>query len=211
MRPDDGMMMVLNTERLRLRPWRVDDEEETRSLFRYARDPEVGPAAGWAVHGSPQESARIIRDVLAVPETYAITLAGDDEAIGSVGLSYGTLIFTSDEVDGNRYGIGSEIEGRPAKACEFGYWIAKPFWGQGLVPEAVAAFICHGFEDLGLESMWARHDVNNVKSKRVMQKCGLQYAGTMHHVRMEQLDGEVYRDEDVRRITRQEWLTARGR
>ena len=41
--------MELETERLVLRPWREDDAE---SLYKYAKDPEVGRAAGWKPHGS---------------------------------------------------------------------------------------------------------------------------------------------------------------
>lgn len=199
------LMTVLQTERLVLRPWKVDNELEARVLYRYASNPEIGPSAGWSIHNSSQESADIIRTVLAVPNTFAITMKGNDEPIGSIGLSYGTVIFTSTEVDGNRYGSGMNSEGNKPQACEFGYWIAKPYWGRGLVPEAVRELLRYGFADLGLRAMWARHDVENIKSQRVMQKCGLSYAGTMHHVRMELLPGEVYRDEDVRRITRAEW------
>ena len=198
-------MTELATERLILRPWKVDDEHETQALYRHASNPDIGPAAGWATHTSSEESAEIIRHVLAVPGTFAITCSGSDEPIGSIGLSYGTLIFTSAEVDGNRYGSGLKVEGQQAKACEFGYWIAQEYWGRGLVPEAVQMFFRYGFERLGLNAMWARHDVGNIKSRRVMEKCGMRYAGTMHDVHMELLPGDVCRDEDVRRITREEW------
>jgi RimJ/RimL family protein N-acetyltransferase len=199
-------MTVLTTQRLVLRPWRVDDEQEAQALYRYASDPDIGPSAGWSVHHNVEESMGIIRKVLATPETFAITAADEDIPIGSIGLSYDTVIFTSTEIDGNRYGSGLTGNESKPQACEFGYWIAKPYWGRGLVPEAVRELFRHGFEDLGLDSMWARHDIENVKSKRVMHKCGMHYEGTMHHVHMELLPGEVYRDEDVRRITRDEWL-----
>ena len=39
--------MTLETERLILRPWKEDDAE---SLYKYAKNPEVGPIAGWPVH-----------------------------------------------------------------------------------------------------------------------------------------------------------------
>ncbi len=47
--------MVIHTERLTLRPWRETDAE---SLFAYASDPDVGPAAGWPPHRSVEESRR---------------------------------------------------------------------------------------------------------------------------------------------------------
>ena len=45
--------MILETERLILRPWQ---EEDAEALFEYARDPEVGPPAGWPPHTSIENS-----------------------------------------------------------------------------------------------------------------------------------------------------------
>ena len=75
--------MMLETERLLLRPWRESDAED---LYRYASDPNVGPIAGWPVHTSIENSREIIRDVFSAEETYAVCLKGDRRAIGSIGL-----------------------------------------------------------------------------------------------------------------------------
>ena len=61
--------MTLETTRLILRPWNESDAE---SLYKYASDPTVGPAAGWPPHTSVENSREIIRDVLSAPETYAV-------------------------------------------------------------------------------------------------------------------------------------------
>ena len=53
--------MDFETDRLILRPWTEDDAE---SLFLYAKDPAVGPIAGWPVHTSVDNSRDIIKDVL---------------------------------------------------------------------------------------------------------------------------------------------------
>ena len=52
---------MLETERLLLRKW---TEEDADSLFEYAKDPEVGPIAGWPPHRSREESLDVIRNVL---------------------------------------------------------------------------------------------------------------------------------------------------
>ena len=75
--------MTLETERLILRSWKEDDAE---SLYKYAKNPEVGPIAGWPVHTSVENSREIIKSVLAADETYAVCLREDNVAIGSIGL-----------------------------------------------------------------------------------------------------------------------------
>ena len=78
--------MRLETERLILRPWTEADAE---SLYEYARDPRVGPAAGWPVHTSVENSREVIRTILSAPENYAVCLKTDNRAIGCVGLTVG--------------------------------------------------------------------------------------------------------------------------
>ena len=55
---------MLETKRLLLRPWR---ETDAAQLYLYAKDPDIGPRAGWPVHTDVENSRQIIRDVLADP------------------------------------------------------------------------------------------------------------------------------------------------
>ena len=82
--------MYLETERLILRPF---DESDAESVYEYAKDPDVGPIAGWAVHTSVENSREIIKNVLAVPETYAICLKPDNKArINQINYFWGEYI-----------------------------------------------------------------------------------------------------------------------
>ena len=77
-------MTQLETSRLILRPWCGSDAQ---ALYRWARDPEVGPSAGWAPHTSVENSREIIRTVLSEEGTFAVLLKGGDGGpIGSVGV-----------------------------------------------------------------------------------------------------------------------------
>lgn len=146
--------MTRTTERLVLRPWRETDAE---SLYRYACDGQVGPAAGWKPHESVEESRQIIRTVLSQPDTLAVLLRErPEEAIGSVG------VFPTDAPDG---------EGEP----EIGYWIGRPFWGQGLIPEAVRELLRWCFVERGAARVWCGYSPGNDKSRRVIEKCGFTY------------------------------------
>lgn len=176
--------MLLETERLILRPWEETDAEE---LYKYAKDPQVGPIAGWPPHTSVQNSREIIQKVLSAEETYAVILKSTNKPIGSIGLMFG----------GN-----SNIEIRLYEA-EIGYWIGVPYWGQGMIPEAVRELMRHGFEDLNLTALWCGYFEGNIKSKRVQEKCGFKY----HHIEKDKpwpLMNDV-RTEIITRITREEW------
>ena len=155
--------MILQTERLILRPFTEADAE---SLYEYAKDDRVGPIAGWPPHTSVENTREVIKYILSAEETYAVCLREDNRAIGSIGLMIG-----------ERSNIGlPETEG------EIGYWIGVPFWGQGLIPEAVRELIRHAFDDLGLERLWCGYFDGNEKSKRVQEKCGFVYHHTNRDV-----------------------------
>lgn len=151
--------MKFETERLVLRPWSVEDAE---SLYEYAKDSEVGPIAGWPAHTSVDNSREIIKNVLEIPETYAVCLKADNKAIGSIGLLIGEK---------------SNIKIADNEA-EIGYWIGVPFWGQGLIPEAVKVLMEYAFEELKMKKLWCGYFDGNEKSKRVQEKCGFQYQFT---------------------------------
>lgn len=176
--------MDLVTARLILRPWR---EADAPSLYEYAKDPAVGPIAGWPPHTSEENSREIIRTILSAPETYAVCLKKDNRAIGSVGLMIGS-----------RSNLDlSETEG------EIGYWIGVPFWGRGLIPEAVNELIRRAFADLSLTTLWCGYFDGNERSRRVQEKCGFVY----HHTNKDvfwALMNDV-RTEHITRLTKEEW------
>ena len=177
--------MILETKRLILRPWQDTDAED---LYKYASSPEVGPSAGWPVHVSVENSLGVIRGVLSAPETYAVVLKETGHAVGSVGIMIGKA---------------SNIE-LPDTEGEIGYWIGVPFWGQGLIPEAVKKMLHHGFLDLGLEKFWCTYYDGNMKSKRVQEKCGFVYQYTKENEPCSQL-GDM-RTKHVNCLTKERWL-----
>ena len=179
--------MIIETERLILRPWHEKDAED---LYLYAKDPDVGPIAGWPVHTSVENSREIIRSILSAPETYAVVLKTTNKAVGSIGLMIGSQ---------------SNID-LPNNECEVGYWIGVPYWGQGLIPEAVKALQKRAFEDLGMKTMWCGYFDGNTKSMRVQEKCGFKYIMTKENV-PSQLVGEL-RTEHITCISKEEWNNA---
>lgn len=66
-------------------------------------------------------------------------------------------------------------------SAELGYWLAEPFWGRGIVTEAVQAVVRHGFNLLPLVRIEASAFVNNPASARVLEKCGFTFEGVRRH------------------------------
>ena len=78
-----------------------------------------GPIAGWPAHRSKEESLNTIRHVLNGKECYAICERGSNNPIGSIELKLNGHTDMTDRDD----------------ECELGYWLGKPFWGRGYMPE----------------------------------------------------------------------------
>lgn len=176
--------VILETKRLVLRPWADADAPE---LYRYASDPRVGPIAGWPPHTSVENSREIIRDVLSGPETYAVVLREAGLPVGSVGIM--------------RAGEGSCAVMGETEA-EIGYWIGVPYWGRGLIPEAVRALQRRCFEDLGCTALWCGYYDGNDKSRRVQEKCGFAYHHTVVDAPCPMGDA---RTEHFTRLTLEDW------
>ena len=174
--------MELETERLLLRPWTLGDAEE---LYRYAKDPGVGPAAGWEPHTSVENSREIIKTILSAPGTFAVVLKETGLPIGSAGY------------------FQTRAQGSEAGEMEMGYWIGKPYWGNGYIPEATRALIRYCFEELHCPRVWCSHFEGNENSKRCMEKCGFTYHHTQKDFEREAA-GEV-RTVHFECLTREAW------
>ncbi len=184
MRAEGALRMTLETKRLLLRPWEAGDAE---SLFEYAKSPDVGPIAGWPPHRSVEESRDVIRNVFSGREAYAICLKTDGKAIGAIEL----------KLNGHTDMTARDDE------CELGYWLGKPFWGRGIVPEAARELLRHAFEDLGLARVWCGYYDGNERSRRVQEKLGFRYQRTTENAPVPQM-GET-RKGHVNLLTKAEW------
>lgn len=176
---------VLETERLLLRPWSASDAE---ACFPYTSDPRIGPAAGWPAHTSVEECRGIILDVLAVPETYAVVWKESGALVGCIALKIGKATHLTERAD----------------ECELGYWVGAPWWGRGIMPEAVRALLRRAFETLGFQKVWCAYYDGNGKSKRVQEKCGFRFERTV-----EDMDVPLLREKrrcHVNALTREDWL-----
>lgn len=180
--------MILETKRLILRRWEESDAED---LYKYASNPNVGPIAGWPPHQSLDESKDVIKNVLNGKEAYAICLKEDGKVIGAIELKLNGHTDMTEKDD----------------EYELGYWIGKPFWGQGLMPEAANELLRHAFEDIGMNKVWCGYYEGNIKSKRVQEKVGFKYQWTSEDIDVPLMHEK--RTGHVNALTKEEWLKKR--
>lgn len=93
--------------------------------------------------------------------------------------------------------------------CEIGYWISEPYWGQGLIPEAVSELIRYAFEDLQMTTVWCGYFDGNEKSKRVQEKCGFTYSHTEYNKPVPLMND--VRTEHFTKLTLEEWRKRKDR
>jgi len=147
------------TARLRLRKPRLDD---AGGLFRaYASDDRVTPFMTWRTHQSEAETLAFLRSCLAdwssgTRYSYVIEL-GDGDA-GPVGVI--------------------DLRGS-GHLWEFGYVIARAFWGRGYMTEALSTLVDWSLAQPQVWRASAFCDVENRASARVMEKAGMTFEGIL--------------------------------
>ena len=152
----DATNVKIETDRLILREWNLDDVDD---MFEYASVPGVGENAGWPHHKDKEESLGIIKKFIKEKKTFAVVYKENNKVIGSLGVEYYKL----EEKLSEFYNY---------KGREIGYVISKDYWGQGLMPEAVKAVIKYLFEVLDYDFLLCGYFLFNKQSKRVQEKCG---------------------------------------
>ena len=161
----------LETERLRLRPFQ---EADLRDFYLYASEPGVGEMAGWPHHRSLDESFRIMDDFMSGGEVLALWHKEDLRVIGSIGL--------------HRSWTREDPEYSHLRSLEIGYVLAKPYWGQSLMPEAVRRLLLYCFDVLKLDAVSCGHFTENNQSRRVIEKAGFRFVadGIFHSKQLKQ-------------------------
>jgi RimJ/RimL family protein N-acetyltransferase len=86
--------------------------------------------------------------------------------------------------------------------AELSLWIAPPWWNQGYATEAVGAMLQFGFEQVGVNRIYAHHMTRNPASGRVLAKTGFRREGLLRQ-RVRKWD--VFEDVVALAILRQDW------
>ncbi len=85
------------------------------------------------------------------------------------------------EVDGEAVGGIGYVPGTDVErfSAEIGYWLSEPYWGRGIVSEALTLVTADVFERLNVLRLFALPFADNVASRRVLEKAGYVCEGIM--------------------------------
>lgn len=164
----------LETERLLLR--RPRREDAPLILEAYATDPEVPRYMTWLPHEDLRTTSTFLElsidnwEAREGHRPWVLEIKESAELIGMLGT-------TVDE-----HGV-----------C-VGYVLARPFWGSGLMTEALEVVCARAFDDPELHRVWAFCDIDNLASARVMEKVGMGLEGTLRRFSLHPNLSDVPRD-----------------
>lgn len=178
--------ILIETDRLILRKFKDIDSND---MFKnWGSDANVTKYLSWETHKDIKDSEDIINLWISKYEdnsvyNWVIELKEINEVIGNI-----SIVKLEDMHD----------------ACEIGYCISSKYWNKSITTEAFNAVIKYLFEEVGVNRICAKHDINNVASGKVMQKCGMVYEGTLREV---QIRNNRFRSVAVYSILKKEWTS----
>ena len=171
----------LETERLVLRRPRPEDAP---AIFEgWAQDKEVTRYLTWRPHEHIEQTQAFVQSCLSAWEhqtrfPYMITLKETGQVIGMI----------DPRVEGSRVGIG--------------YGTARAHWGKGYMTEATRALIEWAFQQPSIYRVYATTDLENIRSRRVLEKAGMQCEGILRKYIVHPNISDIPRDSYIYAITR---------
>ena len=141
-----------------LRLWKAQDAE---ALVKYAnnRNISMNMRDGFAYPYTSENAKKFLEAASQKTPPTFFAIATPEEAIGGIGAT-----------------INSDVH---RLSAEMGYWLAEPWWGKGIMTEAVEKFTDHIFERFGLVRIYAEPYATNAASCRVLEKAGFVLEGRM--------------------------------
>ena len=180
------LLPELITDRLILKKISLDNIDD---VFEYAKNPLVGPNAGWEPHLNKKETEEFIKYAIkkreyGQPGVYSIYYKIHNKMIGTI-----------------------EIHSYKEYKAEIGFVLNPAYWNKGIMTEAAKAIIIYAFEILKISRLSYNYFLFNERSKRVCDKLGFTYEGVLRNKFMN-YDGKII-DEAVSSITKEDYFNGK--
>ena len=139
-----------------LRPWAPTDLE---TLVRHANNPDIAKFMmdGFPYPYSEENGRAFIAFATKDDPIHIFAIDVEGEAVGGIGIH--------PQADVQR------------KNAELGYWLAEPFWGKGIITNAIKQVIEFGFKTYDINRIFARPYGTNIGSQKVLEKAGFVLEG----------------------------------
>jgi len=154
----------IRTERLLLRRYR---EIDAAAIYKnYAADARVTRFLPWEPYSDIESLRAFISEQVSgySDHVYNWVIEYEGEVVGSISA------VRADEKN---------------ESCEIGYCLGFAFWNKGIATEALSAVLEFLFCEAGYHRIFAKHDIKNPASGKVMRKCNMVYEGRLreHYLR----------------------------
>lgn len=134
-----------------LRPWR---EQDIAALMQYADNPKIfnNLTDGFPHPFKEADAIKFLGWANENKPPLILAICNNNKAVGSIGLHPLKDVFRLN--------------------CELGYWVAEPFWGQGIATHAVKQMLDYAQENFDFTRIFARPYGRNMASQKVLEKAG---------------------------------------
>lgn len=143
-----------------LRPW---TDKDLDSLVKYANNLSISKnMTNKFPHPYTIESGKsFLRMATQGSPTHIFAIDINGEAVGGIGLH------PQDDIH--------------CKNAELGYWLGEPFWGQGIISQAIPQMLNYGFKTFDITRIFARPYNTNIGSQKVLEKAGFKLEATIEN------------------------------
>lgn len=164
----------------KLRPWSEDD---LLTIVKYANNEKI---ANNLTDGFPhpyyEKDARFFLDLIQKSKDLILCIEVNGEFAGSVGIH-----------------LKKDIH---RKNAEIGYWLAEPYWGQGIISRVIPEMVSKAFDQFDIERIYAGVFETNKASQRVLEKNGF-----THEARLVKnvYKNDQFQDQHIYSMRRESW------
>lgn len=161
-----------------LRPWSINDLE---CLVKFANNKNIAKnmTNKFPYPYTKENGKQFIDYAIKSNTSYIQAIIINDEAAGGIGLHFQEDIY--------------------CKNAELGYWLAEPYWGNGIIPQAISQIVNEGFKRFDITRIYAKPFGTNYSSQKVLEKAGFKCEA---HFKKTLFKNGEYIDELVYAITK---------